>query len=155
MEDTNYKVALSLMLKSMEEGHYEANQLVNHQRILTLGPTPPVLLAIGLQPLPIAMTGKVVDKCYFDHGVTKSTLEKAYQIIASPKALYKSTSVGCLIMTYEIRRANPLIVAIHPQKQLGGRKDFYNSVASIYYKENDPETRWVKQGLLLWSAPQK
>jgi hypothetical protein len=142
------------MLKSMEEA-YEANRLVNHQIIITLGPTPPILIQIGLEQLPITITGKVIDKSFYDHGVKKSLLERAYQIIAVPKALYCSKTIGYLVMSYEIKGADPLIIALHPNKQVGGRKDFYNNVASIYYKENNPEIRWKNEGLLIWHAPPK
>lgn len=137
------------MLKSMQDG-YEANKLVNHQIVLTLGPTPQVLIDIGLPQLPITMTGRVVDKCFFDHGLTKGMLERTYRIIESPKALYKSPTTGCVAVSYEIKNSDPLIAAIHPNKQLGGRKDYFNNVASLYYKENNPEQRWKQQGLLLW-----
>lgn len=149
MENPNYKVALGLMLQSMAVA-YEDNKHTNHQIVLTLGPTPPVLITLGLPQLPLVMTGKVVDKSFFDHGVTKGILEKAYQIIVAPKAVYKSqTYNGHIVMSYETKGADPLIIAIHPNKQLG-RGTVFNVVASIYFKENDPETRWGKDGLLLW-----
>ena len=152
MEDTNYKALLGLMLKSMAET-YEQSQPKNHQIILTIGATPAILTSLGMQKLPIAMTGKVVDKSYFDHGVTKATLEKIYPLIAQPKAIYQSTTIGQVVLTYELKNTQPLIVAMHPNKQLGGRSNFYNVVSSIYYKEGEtPELKWVKQGLLMWRA---
>lgn len=144
------------MLKSMSEA-YEVNKVKNHQIILNLGPTPQILVNAGLPQLSLGITGKVVDKCYFDHGITKSMMEKIYHIISTPRALYKSHDPkdACVIMSYEIKGTDPLIAALHPSKQLAGRCDFYNSVASVYFKENDPETRWKKDGLLLWEAMRK
>ena len=156
MENPNFRVALGLMLKSMSDA-YETNQAKNHQIVLQLGPTPPILVEAGLPQLPIGLTGKVVDKCFFDHGITKGMLEKMYHVIASPRALYRSHNPkdACVVMSYEIKGNNPLIAAIHPNKQLAGRRDFYNNVASYYFKENDAEVRWKKDGLLLWEALQK
>jgi hypothetical protein len=153
LEDPNFKVALGLMLKSMTEC-YDVDRNKNHQIVLTLGPTPQILVNAGLPQLLIAMTGKVVDKCFFDHGITKTLLQKAYHVITAPKALYRSHDPddACVVMSYEIKGSDPLIVAIHPNRQLAGRRDYYNSLASIYFKENDPETRWKKAGLLLWEA---
>lgn len=156
LEDPNFRVALGLMLKSMAEA-YEINRSKNHQIILNLGPTPQVLVDVGLSQLPIGITGKVVDKCYFDHAITKSMLEKMYQIISTPRALYRSYDPkdACVIMSYEFKGADPLIAALHPNRQLAGRRNCYNSVASFYFKENDPETRWKKDGLLFWEAQKK
>ena len=144
------------MLKSMVEA-YEINKNKNHQIVLTLGPTPQILIEAGLPQLPVGLTGRVVDKCYFDHGITKSMMERVYHIISTPRALYKSHDPkdACVIMSYEIKGSDPLIAALHPNKQLAGRRDFYNSVASFYFKENNPEARWKREGLLLWEALQK
>jgi hypothetical protein len=151
LEDKNYRVALGLLLTSMSES-YDENERKNHQIILTIGPTPQVLIDHGFPQLPVAITGRVVDKCFFDHGIKKSLWEKIYHIISVPRALYKSRDPkdACVVMSYEVRGSDPLIVAIHPNRQLAGRRDFYNSVASFYFKENDPETRWKRDGLLIW-----
>ena len=156
LEDPNFRVALNLMLKSMTDA-YEINQVRNHQIGLQLGPTPQILIDAGLPQLPVGLTGKVVDKCFFDHGITKSMLEKIYHVISVPRALYKSRNPAdaTVVMSYEIRGANPLIAAIHPNKQLAGRRDFYNNIASYYFKENNAEVRWKNDGLLLWEALQK
>lgn len=159
MEDPNYRVALQLILKSMIDG-YEANKLVNHSLIINLGPTPEILLQYGYNQLPIVITGKVIDKSFFDHAVTKPVLERAYKFIESPKAIYLSNNDDApgstVLMSYELNKANdPLIIAIHPNKQLGRREQLYNNVASIYYKQGNPEVRWKKLNLLLWEAFQK
>ena len=156
LEDPNFRVALGLMLKSMTEA-YETSKVKNHQIVLQLGPTPQILIDAGLPQLPVGLTGKVVDKCYFDHGITKGMLEKIYHVISVPRALYKSRNPedATVVMSYEIKGANPLIAAIHPNKQLAGRRDFYNNIASYYFKENNAEVRWKSDGLLLWEALQK
>lgn len=50
---------------------YSENEITNHQIVLNLGPTPDLLVYYGFRQLPVGLTGKVVDKAYFDHGVTK------------------------------------------------------------------------------------
>ena len=159
MEDPNYKAALQLLLKSLMAG-YEENKLANHSIILTLGPTPQILIQYGYSQLPIIITGKVIDKSFFDHGITKPVLERAYKFIESPKAIYYSNNNdapdGTVLLSYEVNKANdPLIVAIHPNKQLGRRGQLYNNVASIYYKQGSPEVRWKKLNLLKWEAFRK
>lgn len=156
LEDPNFRVALGLMLKSMSEA-YETNKVKNHQIVFRLGPTPQILIDAGLPQLPVGLTGKVVDKCFFDHGVTKSMLEKVYHVISVPRALYKSRNPedATVVMSYDFRGPDPLIVAIHPNRQLGGRRDFYNHIASYYFKENNPEVRWKNDGLLLWEEFKK
>lgn len=159
MEDPNYKAALQLIIKSMMDG-YEANKLTNHSLILTLGPTPDILLQYGYSQLPIAITGKVIDKSFFDHGVTRPVLERTYKFIESPKAIYNTNSNdapdGSVLLSYEINKLNePLIVALHPNKQLGGRTNLYNNVASVYYKQGNAEVRWKQLNYLRWEAFQK
>ena len=157
MEDPNFRVALNLMLKSMQEAYTE-NEHINHQIVLTIGPTPQSLLNIDFTQLPIGMTGKVVDKCHFDHGLTKTQLENIYHVISSPRALYKSADPADarIVMSYDYNKAGePLIAAVHPNKQLAGRCDYYNSVASYYHKGGDAEKRWKAAGLMIWEAPQK
>jgi len=143
----------------MENG-YEETKLANHSLTLTLGATPEILLQYGYCQLPIVITGKVIDKSIFDHGVTKSVLERAYKFIESPKAIYHSNNDdapdGTVLMSYELNKANdPLIVAIHPNKQLGRREQLFNNIASIYYKQGNPEVRWKKLNLLRWEAFRK
>lgn len=134
---------------------YEINKNKNHQIVLVLGPTPQILIDAGLPQLFVGMTGRVVDKCYFDHGITKSMLEKIYRIISTPRALYRSNDPkdACVVISYEINKgADPLIAALHPNRQIAGRRDYYNSVASFYYKEHNAEARWKRDGLLIWEA---
>jgi hypothetical protein len=156
MEDHNFRVALGLLLKSMQTD-YEGNRFSNHKVVLTLGPTAQILVDAGLPQLPISMTGKVVDKCFYDHGLTKTMLEKTYHVLSTPRALYKSSDVkqpdSCVVMSYDLnKKGDPLIAAVHPNKQLGGRPEYHNNLATYFFKENDPETRWKKEGLLLWEA---
>ena len=157
LEDPNYKTALQLMLKSMIEA-YEENQSRNHQLVLIPGQTPEILINYGFKPLSISITGKVIDKTFFDHGVTRTQLERIYKILESPKSIYRSNNNdvpnGSVLISYETNKNSlPLIIAIHPNKQIG--RQIYNNIASIYFKDGDAETRWKKMNLLQWEAFQK
>ena len=154
MEDINYKTALNLLLKSLSDPSRPADSVTHHQLILTLGATPQILIDHGMPDLPLAITGKVIDKCHFDHGIGKSMLERIHHIICNPKAIYKTSNnqPGCVVMTFEVKDSDPIIVPIKPNMQLAGRRDFYNVVTSCYAKEGDPETRWQKQKLLIWHS---
>lgn len=164
MEDANYKSLLGMMLKDLTDSA-NCNSVLHHQRILTLGPTPQVLIDIGMPQLPLVISGRVVDKAFFDHGMTKGLLEQLYKLIANPKAAYQGhqDQPGSAVVTYETKDGAPIIAAIHPNKQMGGRGDraaFYNNIASVCDKRsNSPgetiEVRWKKQGLLQWQAPRR
>lgn len=162
MEDANYKTLLSIVLRDIMNPA-NTNPALHHQLILTLGPTPKVLTDTGMPQLPIIILGRVIDKAVFDHGVTKGLLERLYKLIATPKAIYRAhqNQPGSVVITYEVKNAAPIIVAIHPDKQMGGRGERparYNNVASVYDKQSSQpgetiEVRWKREGLLLWEAP--
>ncbi|GGC04658.1 MuF-C-terminal domain-containing protein [Pseudoduganella buxea] len=156
MENPAYKTALGLLIKSLQEGSVK-----NHQIPLPIGPTPQVLLDIGMPPLQLAVLGKVIDKVVFDHGIPKGTLERLYKILEAPKAIFKGhlDNPGAAVLTYEVKNSDPIIIAVHPNKQVGGRDGGarFNLVASVYAKSTRPgetlEARWTREGLLLWKAP--
>lgn len=158
MENSAYKTALGLVLKSMISDD-EVKLRSNHQIVIPIGPTPQVLLDIGMPDLPLAITGKVIDKVFFDHGIPKGTLERIYTLLEAPKAIYKGHqgNPGSAVITFEVKNGSPILIAVHPGRQLGGRADLYNNVASMYAKTSkEPiEVRWKKEGLLLWEAPQQ
>lgn len=165
MEDANYKTLLGMVLKDIMNPA-NTNPALHHQRILTLGPTPQVLTDLGMPQLPVVVLGRVIDKAVFDHGMTKGLLERLYTLIASPKAIFQAHQgqPGSVVVTYEVKNAAPIVVAIHPDKQMGGRgrgeaMSRYNNVASVYDKQSGKpnetiDVRWKREGLLLWEAPQ-
>lgn len=161
MEDANYKTLLGLVLKDLTNPG-NTNPVLHHQRILTVGPTPQVLTDLGMPQLPVVITGRVIDKAHFEHGMTKGLLERLYTLIAAPKAVYRAHQgqPGSVVVTYEVKNTAPIIVAIHPNKEMGGRGSraaYFNNIASVYDKHsNKPgetiEVRWKRDGLLLWEA---
>lgn len=155
MENPAFKTALGLMIKLMTQGD-ATKQHANHQVILPIGPTPPVLLDLGMPNLELVILGKVVDKVIFEHGIPKGTLERIHTLLKSPKAIYKGhqDNPGSAVVTFEIKNMAPIIIAVHPNKQIG--RYMYNNVASMYAKSTRAgesiEDRWTKEGLLLWKA---
>lgn len=87
MEDPKYRDMLGIVMRANMVGNTE------HSRLVVVGETPPVLLALPGLPivqLPLVMTGKVIDKVHFDHGITRPMLERLYHTVANPKAIYRS-----------------------------------------------------------------
>ncbi|MDM5181904.1 hypothetical protein PO883_32530 [Massilia sp. DJPM01] len=158
MENPAYKTALGLLIKSMMHDG-DAKQHTNHQVILPIGPTPQVLLDLGMPNLQLVILGKVVDKVLFEHGIPKGTIERLYSLLESPKAVFKGhqDNPGSAVVTFELKNMAPIIIAIHPNRQMGGRVGTaYNNIASMYAKETRTgesiEDRWTREGLLLWKA---
>jgi hypothetical protein len=157
MEDTNYKTLLGILIKSMMTD-YEGNKAVNHEARLVVGTTPQILVDLGFPQLPLVIDGSVIDKAFFDHGIPKSKLERIYNLIAAPKAVYAAhqKNPGSVVVTYEIKDAKPVIIPIHPNRPKA-RNEFFNVIASMYPKASSDggsiEARWKKEGLLLWEAP--
>ena len=158
MEYPAFKPALGLLIKSMTNDDL-SKQHTNHQVILPIGPTPQVLLNLGMPELQLVISGKVVDKVLFDHGIPKGTLERLYSLLEAPKAIFKGHqgNPGSAVLTFEVKGMAPIIIAVHPNKQMGGRNGTrYNNIASMYPKESKPgesiEERWTREGLLLWKA---
>ena len=127
-----------------------------HELVIMLGPTPKKLLEhAGLPNLEIAVTGKVIGKACFDHGINTSVLKRLEDIINNPKGIYRSANPhqtdSVVVLTFESQRASPIIIPIRHSQRIG-RTGTYNLVTSIYGKEGpDPETIWTRQGLKLWS----
>lgn len=146
MSDTNFSTAVQLILKASQEG------TPKHEAVLSLGSTPQYLQDHGFPDLPLSITGRTIDKAFFDHGITKGVLERLGDIINSPKALYQSATVtattAAVVITFELKAGSPILVPIHANKQIG--RSYTNMVASVYSKEATVETRWKAQGLLLW-----
>lgn len=147
MTDTNYKVALNLMIQSCVQGK------ARHELYLEVGPTPTSLTMHGVPQLPLAISGKTVDKVFFDHGITKSVLERLHGLVESPNAVFKSAThaaQGYVVITVELKGLAPVIIAVHANKQIGRGKNV-NEIASVYAKEDlTIQQRWVAEGLLLW-----
>ena len=158
MENPAFKTALNLLIKSMihDDG---SGQPTNHQILIPIGPTPRVLLDIGMPELQLAILGKVVDKILFEHGIPKGTILRLYSLLESPQAIFRGHlgNPGSAVVTFELKNMAPIIIAIHPDKPIGRAR--YNAVASMYAKETKTGVsiieRWTREGLLLWKSPNR
>jgi hypothetical protein len=144
MTDTNFRTAIHLILQACIDGRPK------NEAVLNLGVTPQLLLDNGFPELPLSIKGATIDKAHFDHGITRGVLERLPDIVASPKALYKSATVlgSAVVITFEMKGGSPILIPIHANKSVG--RSCANVVASVYAKEATIEARWKGDGLLLW-----
>jgi len=153
MEDQNYKIALNVFLQSIKAG------TKYHEYSLDVGITPPVLLAVGVPQLPLTISVKTIDKCFYQHGVSEARLRRLYDLIANPQSVFLSDSPHInpsqahpiVVITIEVKDENPILVAVHPNQRIGRRA--VNQVKSVYDKPEEMLTKWKGKGLLLWEAP--
>lgn len=125
------------------------------ERIVEIGDTPSYLAThAGYEELRLAITGSVISKAFFDHGIHINLLKRLPSIIASPKALFRSASSSdaTVVLTFEQKGSWPVVIPIGKDRK-HGRNDVYNMVLSVYGKEGaDPGAKWKREGLLLWEA---
>lgn len=141
-----YSVAIQAVLKACQDGKPQ------HELWLPVCSTPQYLVDMGFPSLPIGINGGTVDKVHFDHGITKGVLERLPTILAAPQALFRSTSAGAVVVTFELKAAENIIIAMHPDKQVGRGPQRLNVVASIYAKRPEVILKWRENGLLVWEA---
>lgn len=150
-DNTNFKTLVGVIIQAEVDGN------PRHELVLELGETPAYIIqnCAGFTQLDLVMKARNIGKMFFDHGMKKGVIERLPDILAKPKAVYKSASPqvkdASVIMTYETHNGFPIIVALHPGKMVGRR--IVNEVASMYFKEGpNPEMKWRSAGLLLWEA---
>ena len=144
MSDKNYRASVQLVLSASAAG------IPHHEVVLSLGKTPQYLMDHGFPGLDLVIKGRTIDKAHFDHGITRSLLERLGDVIHNPKALYRSATVqgAAVVITFEMKNGSPVLVPLHANKPVG--RTHANLVASVYHKEPTVEERWQQQGLLLW-----
>lgn len=153
MEDKNYKTALSVFLKLSKSG------TKYNEYSLDVGITPPVLQNLNAPALPMTISVKAIDKCFFEHGVTESMLGRLYDLIANPTTVYKSDSPhidptkvhAVVVVTIEAKAGNPLLVAVHMNQMIGRRQ--VNQIKSVYDKPAEVVQKWRRNGLVMWDKP--
>lgn len=146
MTDKNFQTSVQLILQASAAG------TPHHEYVLSLGNTPQYLIDCGFPDYELKVKGRVIDKAHFDHGVSKGVLERLGDVLASPKALYKSATVtdSAVVVTLEQRNGSPILVPICPNLQIG--RQYVNAVSSVYNKDRwaEVEPRWISNGLLIW-----
>lgn len=72
------------------------------------------------------VTGKVISKACFDHGIPTSILKRLPEIIENPKSLYKSVHQdlsSVIVVTLELQKGEyPIIIPVHPNKKMGRQR---------------------------------
>jgi hypothetical protein len=113
--------------------------------------TPQCLIDCGFPSLPVCISGSVIEKSHFVHGITRSVLEQLADLLADPAAVFRSATHpdAAVVVTAQRKDGAPILVPVHKNKQVG-RGTFVNQVASMYAKRAPVEARWVAEGLLLW-----
>jgi len=148
LTDQNYCTAVGLIIKASMEGN------PHHEAVLNVGTTPVILVSHGLPDLPLVITGKTVDKIFFDHGITKGMIERLHGLISLPQTIYRAAPphhAGSVVVTLEMHKGYPVIISIRASRQFG-RSLYANEITSMYAKEGGSfEKRWVADGLLLWA----
>jgi hypothetical protein len=145
----NYSSLVDILIKDEMENRPQ------HERLLHICHTPEYLkIHANFPDLPIAITGKVIGKAHFDHGINKNLIKNLPKVLLDAKCVFKSANSSqadsVVILTLEVHRSFPVIVPIRRNHQVG-RGQRYNLVTSIYGKEGpDPEPKWKLDGLLLW-----
>lgn len=148
----NYTSLIEALIKA------EMDNNPQHEKIVFVSETPRYLIEIAKFPdLPLVISGKIVCKAAFDHGISTSVLKRLPQIVAEPHALFRSQSQpsSVVVLTLEIKGGSPIIVPIKPAGEIGGRRESQkaNVITSVYAKEGPPPfQKWQKAGLLLWQS---
>lgn len=149
----NYSSLVDILIKD------EMDNRPQHERLLHICHTPEYLkIHAGFPDLPMAITGKVIGKAHFDHGIHKNLIKNLPDVLLDAKCIFKSANPhhtdSIVLLTLEMQRSYPVIIPIRRNHQVG-RGQNYNLVTSIYGKEGpDPEAKWKSDGLLLWERSQ-
>jgi hypothetical protein len=142
-----YKDLVDLVINSELKGH------PRHEILLSLGDTPlPLIQNAEFPDLKLIMTGDVISKACFDHGISTSILKELPAILAEPKAIFSSATLpdSSVVLTFHFKNGSPIIVPVHKNQPVG-RGHRVNRVASVYAKEGpDPVIKWTADGLLIW-----
>ena len=131
---------LAALNKAFVERLYKCASGTIYQNIaILLSETPVILQALGMEPLPLVIRDKTVEKVLrVKHTLPLSILENIPIELHDPVAVFDSTSEpGNFVVMTGLRnaRGKTIIVAIHPSKEYGRHK--LNMVASVYEKERD------------------
>lgn len=149
MTDHNFCAGLTLVIQASIDG------VPRHETVLTVGQTPALLVGLGMPDFPLVITGKTIDKIFFDHGITKRMIERLHSLVSAPRTIYRTApphSTGSVVVTFEERKGCPVIVSIRSSKQFGRGQPLANEITSMYAKEGGGfEKLWESNGLLLWA----
>lgn len=126
--------------------------------------TPPVLQAVGLPNLPLAMLPHSAAKVMGNtserkHAVTEEQMVQLPHEIGNPVAVFASADPqfpdSLVVLTSLAENGKPVIVAIHPDRQMQNHK--VNVIASAYGKDRWQKifNEWAGKGLLRYANQKK
>jgi len=136
-----FSAAVDAAIKAGQLGEVGNGQ---HIEIATL---PTALAAAGIPEGNLRTSAKVLQKVVFDHGVTPSVLKRLPELLETPVMVLRSDSVDgrFVVVTSEMVRGSPLVVAISPEVTRGNVA--LNFVPSLYPKEDlKAIQRWLNGG---------
>lgn len=136
-----FSAAVDAAIKAGQLGEVGNGQ---HIEIATL---PTALSAAGIPEGNLRTSAKVLQKVVFDHGVTPSVLKRLPELLETPVMVLRSDSVDgrFVVVTSEMVRGSPLVVAISPEVTRGNVA--LNFVPSLYPKEDlKAIQRWLNGG---------
>lgn len=136
-----FSAAVDAAIKAGQLGEVGNGQ---HIEIATL---PTALSAAGIPEGNLRTSAKVLQKVVFDHGVTPSVLKRLPELLETPIMVLRSDSVDgrFVVVTSEMVRGSPLVVAISPEVTRGNVA--LNFVPSLYPKEDlKAIQRWLNGG---------
>ena len=146
---TNYESLVDVVIRAEKEGK------PRHELVLEIGPTPSLLVGLGVKPHRMVIKAKTVGKIFFDHCLTQRQIEKIPTMLNQPRAIFKSANpdtTNVVVLTFEFDQGAPVIIPIARDRQIG-RGDVTNEVVSMYAKTGpDPVPGWLRGGLQLWSV---
>jgi hypothetical protein len=117
---------------------------------LTLGATPPSLVAAGLPDVELKIAQSVVDKILYDHGLPVRTIKALPSLLADPVMVFASdTQPGSFVIQLdESKESEPVIVSVKANGTIE-RVGPVNIITSAYAKKTGVISSWITKGLLL------
>lgn len=123
------------------------------KQLITVCDTPKILLGYGFNEHEIVIQPGTIEKCIYDHGITKSFLQDLEHTLSNPLALFESAMQhnSSVVLSFQLQRGDPIIIPI--QKDWAYGRGQYNRIATIFGKPQGIIDKWGKEGLLLWENP--
>lgn len=125
-------------------------------RQIELGETPDALTMLGVEQLPISMSGSLLYKAREKHGLTTAELKQIPEALYNPVMIFDSSDrstnfeSGMVVLT-QIRDKDgkPVIIALNLGK--GSKRHQVNDIASIHGRRVKNIVDWIDEGLLRYS----
>ena len=133
------------VLKEFEDG------TLSPDKELELGMTPNALTMLGVEQLPVSMSGKLFYKAREKHGLTSAELQQIPEALYNPVMIFDSSDrstnfeSGMVVLT-QIRDKDgkPVIIALNIGK--GSKRHKVNDIASIHGRRVKNIMDWIDEG---------